>query len=129
MRQRPWGNDASAYRTPCSPCPVRHTQCDTRMTDYAALKLTEMFVGVERQSLRGAACALAISWSRWRSLVITVSAFRIWRASRRQAASQRRHIARSTLTAGRGGLRRRRRLSRVAPGCAPTRWGAVCGWR
>ncbi|PPU87881.1 hypothetical protein XaclCFBP3371_14210 [Xanthomonas euvesicatoria pv. citrumelonis] len=42
--QRPWGNGASAYRTPCSPCPVRHLQCDTRMTDYAAPKLTEMFV-------------------------------------------------------------------------------------
>lgn len=45
--QRPWGNDASAYRTPCSPCPVRHLPCDTRMTDYAAPKLTEMFVVAE----------------------------------------------------------------------------------
>ncbi|RWU19421.1 hypothetical protein XANMN_02365 [Xanthomonas phaseoli pv. manihotis str. CIO151] len=45
--QRPWGNDASAYRTLCSPCPVRHLQCDTRMTDYAARKLTEMFVEAE----------------------------------------------------------------------------------
>ncbi|PPT47175.1 hypothetical protein XarjCFBP7652_14790 [Xanthomonas arboricola] len=68
MRQRPWGNDASAYRTPCSPCPVRHTQCDTRMTDYAALKLTEMFVGVACLPQCGTACAATISWSRWRSL-------------------------------------------------------------
>ncbi|PPU39884.1 hypothetical protein XaplCFBP3123_13120 [Xanthomonas arboricola pv. populi] len=70
MRQRPWGNDASAYRTPCSPCPVRHTQCDTRMTDYAALKLTEMFVRVERLPQRGGSRALPIIWSRWRWLEI-----------------------------------------------------------
>ncbi|PPT26331.1 hypothetical protein XaCFBP7622_18290 [Xanthomonas arboricola] len=67
MRQRPWGNDASAYRTPCSPCPVRHTQCDTRMTDYAAPKLTEMFVRVKPSPQRGGLRALTLPWSRWRS--------------------------------------------------------------
>ncbi|RFF39079.1 hypothetical protein DZD52_10880 [Xanthomonas nasturtii] len=55
--QRPWENDASACRTPCSPCPVCHLNHDTRMTDYAALKLTEMFValwgmGLMRWSMR-----------------------------------------------------------------------------
>ncbi|MBB5736568.1 hypothetical protein FHT09_002308 [Xanthomonas arboricola] len=40
------------------------------MTDYAALKLTEMFVGVERLPQHGASRALTISWSRWRWLEI-----------------------------------------------------------
>ncbi|APP76273.1 hypothetical protein BJD12_14730 [Xanthomonas vesicatoria ATCC 35937] len=66
--QRPWGNGASAYRTPCSPCPVRHLQCDTRMTNYAALKLTEMFValgyGLDACSMRVCPRACGVAWDR-----------------------------------------------------------------
>ncbi|WP_172453237.1 hypothetical protein [Xanthomonas arboricola] len=40
------------------------------MTDYAALKLTEMFVRVERLPQRGGSRALPIIWSRWRWLEI-----------------------------------------------------------
>ncbi|PPU06647.1 hypothetical protein XarjCFBP7645_19450 [Xanthomonas arboricola] len=85
MRQRPWGNDASAYRTPCPPCPVRHTQCDARMTDYAALKLTEMFVGVERLPQRVRSRSPGRGGDRRRR---AASAFRTWRASRTWATSR-----------------------------------------
>ncbi|NMI18778.1 hypothetical protein E1J23_20745 [Xanthomonas gardneri] len=85
---------------------MRHLQCDTRMTDYAALKLTEMFAGVERLPQRGAACALTITWSRWRSLEIRglciphLACFsHIGDVS----------IAPHRSTAGRGGLGKRRR--------------------
>ncbi|PPU68690.1 hypothetical protein XpiCFBP4643_09345 [Xanthomonas pisi] len=106
--QRPWGNDASAYRTPCSPCPVRHTQCDTRMTDYAALKLTEMFVGVERLPQRGAARALTITWSRWRSLKSCGLCIpHLARLSHTGDVSITPHRP-IPLTAGRGGLGKRR---------------------
>lgn len=38
------------------------------MTDYAALKLTEMFVRVKPSSQRGGLDALSNIWSLWRSL-------------------------------------------------------------
>ncbi|KAB7768612.1 hypothetical protein CKY51_09225 [Xanthomonas maliensis] len=68
QRPREMGRACAISR---SPCPARHNQhCDTRMTDYAAAKLTEMFVDVGRgaagcqQAAATASCQRGLSGGR-----------------------------------------------------------------